>query len=152
MPELLIIIRRASGPRRVRSPTSPHQLMNQWINQLLVLGSWSLVPRSWVLWFFWFAGRAYGGAPGGIQGDVPSPFHPWTTFQLRLKIALVFDTLFLRFWLHLGCQDDPQNPRKRLKNQLRNCTPTSKPLRSDSYRFFLRFSIPWGITNLAKTL
>ena len=164
-------IRQPSGPRRVRSWTSSNQPINQWINesinqstnqpikqstnqinQLSVLGFWSLVPGSWVLLFFWFTGRAYGGAPGGFQGDVPRAVGTHTPLQLRLKIALVFDPVFLRFWLHLGCQDDPQNPWKSLKNHLRKCTPTSKRLRSNFYRCFRRFSTPWGSKNLAKTL
>ena len=92
---------------------------------------------------FWDLSGAYCGVrQGGFQGDVPRADLPHTSFQLRLKIALVFDPVFLRFWLHLGCQDDPQNPRKSFKNQLRKCTPTSKPLRSDFLLIFLRFSTP----------
>ena len=53
-----------------------------------------------------------GVRQGGFQGDVPRVVGVYTPLQLRLKIALVFDTLFVRFWLHLGCQDDPQNPQK----------------------------------------
>ena len=97
-------------------------------------------------------GAYMGGAQGGLARQGPTLTSSNTTIQLRLKIALVFDAVFLRFWLHLGCQDDPQNPRKSFKNQLRKCTPTSKPLRSDFYRFVLRFSTPWGSKNLAKTL
>ena len=63
-----------------------------------------------------------GVRQGGVQGDVPTPFAIQTPLQLRLKIALVFDTLFVRFWLHLGCQDDPQNPQKSSKSRVRNCT------------------------------
>ena len=140
--KITLWIRRASGPRRVRSPTTPHQLMNQWINQLLVLGSWFLVPGSWVLLFFWFTGRAYGGAPGGVQGDVPRPVGVHTPLQLHLKIALVFNTLFVRFWLHLGCQDDLQSPQKSIRSRVRNCTALWIKFRTDVYRFVLRFSTP----------
>ena len=127
------------------------QSINHSINSwFLVLGLWCLGLGSYC--FFDSPGAHMGVRQGGFPGDVPRPDRCRTTFQLRLKIALVFDTLFLRFWLHLGCQDDPQNPRKSLKNQLRKCTPASKPLRSDFNRFFLRFSTPWGSTNLAKTL
>jgi len=40
-----------------------------------------------------------GVRQGGFQGDVPRLVRVNTP-------ALVFDTLFVRFWLHLGCQDD----------------------------------------------
>ena len=63
-----------------------------------------------------------GVRQGGFQGDVPRVVGVYTPLQLRLKIALVFDTLFLRFWLHLGCQDDTQNPQKSSKSRVRNCT------------------------------
>ena len=92
-----------------------------------------------------------GGAQGGLARQGPRPTSTYTTLQLRLQIALVFDVVFLRFWLHLGSQDGLENRPKSLKNHLRNCTPTSKRLRSDFYRFFLRFSTPWGSKNLAKT-
>ena len=79
--------------------------MNQWINQLLVLGSWSLVPGSWVLLFFWFTGRAYGGAPGCFNflsvsfsfwepfGSILAPF--LSRFWSR---CLIFRPLFAHFW------------------------------------------------------
>ena len=127
------------------------QSINHSINSwFLVLGLWCLGLGSYC--FFDSPGAHMGVRQGGFHGDVPIAFRCRTTFQLRLKIALVFDTLFLRFWLHLGCQDDPQNPRKSFKNHLRKCTPTSTRFRSDVYRFFLRFSTPWGSKNLAKTL
>ena len=93
-----------------------------------------------------------GVRQGGFQGDVPTAFPTRTTFQLRLKIALVFDTLFVRFWLHLGCQDDPQNPQKSSKSRVRNCTAFSINFRTDFYRFFLRFSTPREGKNQAKTM
>ena len=63
-----------------------------------------------------------GVRQGGVQGDVPRAFGTYTPLQLSLKIALVFDTLFVRFWLHLGCQNEPRNPQKSLKSRVGNCT------------------------------
>ena len=118
-----------------------HPIIHSFFSSL-VLGAW--VWRLGSYCFFDSPGAHMGVRQGGFPGDVPIAFPTRTTFQLRLKIALVLDTLFLRFWIHLGCQDDPQNPRKSFKNKLRKCTPTSKPLRSDFYRFVLRFSTPLG--------
>ena len=74
-----------------------------------------------------------GVRQGGFQGDVPRLDLPHTTLQLRLKIALVFDAVFLRFWLHLGSQDGLQNRPKPLKNHLRKCTPISKHFQISFY-------------------
>ena len=59
-----------------------------------------------------------GGAQGGLARQGPRAQGGHTTLQLRLKIALVFDAVFLRFWLHLGFQDGLQNRPKPLKNHL----------------------------------
>ena len=72
-----------------------HHPINESFNELLVLGSWSLVPGSWVLLFFNSLGAHMGVRQGGFQGDVPRAFGTYTPLQLRLKIVLVFDTLFL---------------------------------------------------------
>ena len=64
-----------------------------------------------------------------------------TTFQLRLKIALVFDAVFLRFWLHLGSQDGLENRPESFKNRLRKCTPISNRFRSN-FHSFCYFSTP----------
>ena len=74
-----------------------------------------------------------GGAQGSLARQGPRPDPTYTTLQLRLKIALVFDAVFLRFWLHLGSQDGFENRSKSFKNRLRKCTPTSKRLRSVFY-------------------
>ena len=82
--------------------------MNQSIKKSIIqstLGSWFLVFGAWVLGpivFLIHRARIWGCARGGVQGDVPRAFGTYTPLQLRLKIALVFDTLFVRFWLHLG--------------------------------------------------
>ena len=90
-----------------------HHPINQSFNQLLVLGLWCLGLGSYC--FFDSPGAHMGVRQGGFPGAVPIAFPTRTTFQLRLKIALVFDTLVLRFWLHLGCQDDTQNPQNPQK-------------------------------------
>ena len=56
-----------------------------------------------------------GGAQGGLASPGPRPTSCKTTMQLRIKIALVFDAVFLRFWLHLGSQDGFENRPKSLK-------------------------------------
>ena len=53
-----------------------------------------------------------GGAQGGLGRSGPRVQGGNPTVQLRLKIALVFDAVFLRFWLHLGSQDGLQNRPK----------------------------------------
>ena len=131
-----------AGPLAPGVSDPGHDPIYQPINQLLVLGLWCLGLGSYC--FFDSPGAHMGVRQGGFQGDVPGFDLPRTTLQLRLKIALVFDPVFLRFWLHLGCQDDPQNPRKSLKNHLRKCSPTSKRLRSDFYRFFPSIFEPPG--------
>ena len=50
-----------------------------------------------------------GGAQGGLARQGPRATSMYTTLQLRLKIALAFDAVFLCFWFHLGCQDGLQN-------------------------------------------
>ena len=92
-----------------------------------------------------------GGGQGGLARQGPTPTWWSTLIQLRLKIALAFDAIFLRFLLHLGSQDGLEHRPKSLKNHLRKCTPISKHFRSDFYRFFLLFWTPWVIKNLAKT-
>ena len=49
-----------------------------------------------------------GGAQGGLARQGPRPTSTTTTLQLRLKIAIVFDAVFLRFWVHLGGQKGVQ--------------------------------------------
>ena len=77
--------------------------MNQSIKKSIIqstLGSWFLVFGAWVLGpivFLIHRARIWGCARGGVQGDVPRAFGTHTPLQLRLKIALVFDTLFVRF-------------------------------------------------------
>ena len=56
-----------------------------------------------------------GGAQGGLGRSGPRVQGGNPTLQLRLKIALVFDAVFLRFWLHLGSQDGLQNRPNRKK-------------------------------------
>ena len=90
------------------------QSINHSINSwFLVLGLWCLGLGSYC--FFDSPGAHMGVRQGGFQGDVPRADPTYTTLQLRLKIALVFDPVSLRFWVHLGSQDDPQNPPKSLK-------------------------------------
>ena len=50
-----------------------------------------------------------GGGQGGLARLGPRPNPTPTTFQLRLKIALVFNAVFLKFRLHLGSQDGTKN-------------------------------------------
>ena len=65
---------------------------------------------------FWDLSGAYCG---GRQGAIPRPttrsFPCRTILQLRLKIALFFDAVFLPFWVDLGSQDGSKilpNPSK----------------------------------------
>ena len=114
-----------AGPLAPGVSDPGHEPINQKINHsinswFLVLGLWCLGLGSYC--FFDSPGAHMGVRQGGVQGDVPRAFGTYTPLQLRLKIALVFDTLFVRFWLHLGCQDDPQNPQKSSKSRVRNCT------------------------------
>ena len=100
-----------------------HEPINQKINHsinswFLVLGFWCLGLGSYC--FFDSPGAHMGVRQGGVQGDVPRPYLPHTTLQLRLKIGVAFDTFFLRFWLHLGSQDGAKNRPKSLKNHLPN--------------------------------
>ena len=92
-----------------------HEPINQKINHsinswFLVLGLWCLGLGSYC--FFDSPGAHMGVRQGGFQGDVPRAFGTHTPLQLRLKIALVFDTVFLRFWLHLRSQDGLENRPK----------------------------------------
>ena len=80
-------------------------------------------------------GAYMGGAQGGLGRSGPRTQGGHPTVQLRLKIALVFDAVFLRFWLHLGSQDGLENRPKSFKNRLRNCTPISKHVHTGFYRF-----------------
>ena len=81
------------------------QSINHSINSwFLVLGLWCLGLGSYC--FFDSPGAHMGVRQGRVQGDVPRPVGVHTPLQLHLKIAFVSDTLFVRFWLHLGCQDD----------------------------------------------
>ena len=135
--------------------SSLHPFIHSSLHPFIHSSSHPLVPSSidWlILCFKEWTGAYMGGAQGGLARQGPRATSTYTTLQLRLKIALVFDAVFLRFWLHLGSQDGFQNRPKPLKNHLRKCTPTSKRLRSDFYWFFLRFSTPWGSKKLAKTL
>ena len=114
-----------AGPLAQGVSDPGHDPINQKINHsinswFLVLGFWCLGLGSYC--FFDSPGAHMGVRQGGFHGDVPTLFGTWTPLQLRLKIALVFDTLFVRFWLHLGCQDDHQNPQKSFKSRVRNCT------------------------------
>ena len=65
---------------------------------------------------FWDLSGAYcGGRQGAIPSDVPSPSDGRRTCQPRLEIALVFDPIFLPFWVDLGFQDGSKinrNPSK----------------------------------------
>ena len=134
--------------------SSLHPFIHSSLHPFIHSSSHPLVPSSldWLILCFWYWSGAYmGDAQGGLARQSPRPTSTYTTLQLRLKIALVVDAVFLRFWLHLGSQDGLQNRPKSWKNPLRKCTPTSTRFRSDFYRFFLRFSTPWGSKNLAKT-
>ena len=93
-----------------------------------------------------------GVRQGGFQGDVPIAFHPRSSFQIRLKIVIVFDPVFLRFWVHLGSQDDHQNLKKSFEIRARNCITFWIDSRIKFYRFFLRFSTPCEGKNQAKTI
>ena len=59
----------------------------------MVLGHWCLGLGSYC--FFDSPGAHMGVRQGAFQGDVPRVGLPHTTLQLRLKIALVFDAVFL---------------------------------------------------------
>ena len=83
-----------------------------------------------------------GGAQGGLARQGPRADPTTTTLQLRLKIALVFDAVFLRFWLHLGSQDGLENRPKSFKNHLRKCTPISKHFQTDFCNFSFDFRPP----------
>ena len=65
---------------------------------------------------FWDLSGAYcGRRQGGFQGDVPRTKCTRTPLQLRLKIAVFFDAVFLPFWVDLGSQDGSKilsNPSK----------------------------------------
>ena len=86
-----------------------------------------------------------GGAQGGLARSGPRVNPTPTTLQLRLKIALVFDAVFLRFWLHLGSQDGLENRPKSLKNRLR------KQFRSIFEWMFIDFSFDFGPPGSSKT-
>ena len=112
-------------------------------------GSWFLVFGAWVLGpivFLIHRARIWGCARGGSRATFLGPF------AFIRPNNFVFDTLFVRFWLHLGCQDDPQNPQKSSKSRVRNCTAFWINFRTDFYRFFLQFSTPCEGKNQAKTM
>ena len=50
-------------------------------------------------------GRLVGSARAGVPDQTTSAFPWWPTLQLRLKIALIFNPSFFRFWLDLGSQN-----------------------------------------------
>ena len=135
-------------------PSSFHPFIHSSLHPLILcFGPFFPWLIGWlILCFKEWTGAHMGGAQGGLARQGPTLASSNTTLQLRLKIALVFDAVFLRFCLHLGSQDALENRPKSFKNHIRKCTPISKHFRTDVSRLFLRFSTPWGSTNLAKTL
>ena len=56
-----------------------------------------------------------GGRQGGLTRQTPRLAGGYTLGQLRLKIALFFDAVFLPFWVDLGSQDGSKIHRNPLK-------------------------------------
>ena len=79
----------ASGPRRDRSG---ERCLSRWsISSFSALSPWSL--------FFGNIGREKGSRPGGRRGATTTLQRCRTHLRLRLKIALVFDPVFLSIWV-----------------------------------------------------
>ena len=83
-------------PSNQRINPSIDQLINQ-----LALGSEAI-------YFFGRPGANYGGRRGASPRPTARADRRIATFQLRLKIALFFDTLFLAFLVDPACQDAPK--------------------------------------------
>ena len=102
-------IRQACGRWRVRSSTFfPTSLL------LFLLSSF--LPILPFFRCFWDLSGAYcGGRQGAILRPTTRSSPTRTILQLRLKIAMFFDTVFLQFWVDLGSQDGSKirrNPSK----------------------------------------
>ena len=97
---------------------------------------------------FWDLSGAYCGVrQGGFQGDVPRVVGTHTPLQLRLKIALVFDSVFLRFWLHFDAKMTP----KIHENLLKITFESALQLRSVCDPIFIDFSVDFRLPGAAKT-
>ena len=105
----------------------------------------SFKPRVFVFWLL--DPRPYNvfrrpGAHFGRRDQLLGHFAGRRSSNFVWKSFCFSILFFWRFGVDLRSQNRPTIDNKSFKNQLRKCTPTSKPLRSDFYRFFLRFSTP----------
>ena len=66
-------------------------------------------------------GAYMGGAQGGLGRSGPIAQGTYPTLQLRLKIALVFDPVFVRFWTVFDPQDGSKIDPKSLPKSIVLC-------------------------------
>ncbi len=91
----------------------------------------------------------------GRQGAIPRPtttaFQGWTIFQLRLKIALFFDSLFFDFGSILGPKMAPKS-QKILKKSTSKSHLNSNVFSILFFMFFLGFPTPANVKNITKLM
>ena len=104
------------------------------------------------LMFYWiYRARLCMGRQGAIPRPTTTAFPCPTIFQLRLKIALFFDSLFFDFGSILGPKMAPKS-QKILKKSTSKSHLNSNVFSILFFMFFLGFSTPANVKNLTKLM